>query len=71
MSLGWGAAVEAGLGITLRTATGLPGSVVPIDGLPAAPMVALSLHDGGRQISPAVSRLRDIVMESLAANLPF
>jgi len=64
------AAVEAGLGITLRTATGLPGSVVPIDGLPPAPTVPLALHDGGRRTSPAVSRLREIVSESLAANLP-
>jgi len=64
------AAVEAGLGITLRTATGLPASVVPLDGLPPVPTVALSLHDGGREASPAVARLRLIVKESLAANLP-
>jgi len=64
------AAVEAGLGVTLRTAVGLPAAVTVLDGMPATPTVALSLHDGGRDASPAVARLREIVVESLAANLP-
>jgi DNA-binding transcriptional LysR family regulator len=64
------AAVEAGLGITLRTATGLPAGVRLLDGLSPAPTVDLSLHDGGRTASPATARLRDIVRETLAANLP-
>jgi len=63
------AAVEAGLGITLRTAAGLPAGVTVLDGMPAAPTLDLCLHDGGRGVSPAVERLRAIVMETLAANL--
>jgi len=63
------AAVEAGLGITLRTATGLPAGVAVLDGMPPAPALDLCLHDGGRGASAAVDRLRAIVMETLAANL--
>jgi len=63
------AAVEAGLGVTLRTATGLPAGVAVLDGMPPAPVLDLCLHDGGRAASPAVDRLRAIVTETLAANL--
>ena len=63
------AAVEAGLGITLRTATGLPAGLTVLGDMPAAPTLDLCLH-GEREASPAVDRLRDIVMETLAANLP-
>lgn len=64
------AAVEAGLGVTLRTAVGLPAGLTLLEGMPPAPTLDLCLHDGGRGASPAVARLREIVMESLAANLP-
>ncbi len=69
------AAVEAGLGVTLRTATGLPASVRAIAGdvrLPASPVrsFAVSLHDGGRALEPAAARLRAIVVETFSANLP-
>jgi len=68
------AAVEAGLGITLRTAIGLPKRLTvaePKSGLPRLPMVDLYLHDGGRELSPAVSRFKEILLETLAENPPF
>jgi DNA-binding transcriptional LysR family regulator len=66
------AAIDAGLGVTVRTALGLPSSLVVLDkrvGLPAVPTIALCLHDARRALSPAANRLRDILMETLTANL--
>ncbi|WP_323120714.1 LysR substrate-binding domain-containing protein [Burkholderia alba] len=68
------AAVEAGLGVTLRTAIGLPdrvGIVRDATRLPQdLPSLAVSLHDGGRPLQPAAARLRDVVLEILADTLP-
>jgi DNA-binding transcriptional LysR family regulator len=64
------AAIEAGLGVTLRTAAGLPAGVAVIDGLPPGPRLDVCLHDGGRPLAPATGRLRAIVTETLAVNLP-
>ena len=69
------AAVEAGLGVTLRTAVGLPAGVHVLGdaaGLPPAPKtpLALCLHDGGRPLAPALARLRTVIVETLAENLP-
>jgi DNA-binding transcriptional LysR family regulator len=69
------AAVAAGLGVTLRTAIGLPAGLHllgPADGLPPVrePAVPICLHDGGRSLSPALARLRAIILETLSANLP-
>ncbi|NTG28713.1 LysR family transcriptional regulator [Agrobacterium rhizogenes] len=66
------AAVDAGLGVTLRTAAGLPESLVVLDersGLPPVPTIALCLHDAGRQLSPAANRLKAILVETLSHNL--
>ena len=66
------AAVEAGLGITLRTAAGLPASLVVLDqrsGLPSLPPIELSLHDGRRKLTPAVMKLKEILLDTLGANL--
>jgi DNA-binding transcriptional LysR family regulator len=67
------AAVSAGLGITLRTAVGLPNGVQPLPnaGLPSAPQPTLNLclHDGGRSLNAATSRLRSIVFETLPATV--
>jgi DNA-binding transcriptional LysR family regulator len=66
------AAVDAGLGVTLRTAAGLPKSLIVLDersGLPPVPTIALCLHDAGRELSPAASRLKAILVETLAHNL--
>lgn len=67
------AGVAAGLGITLRIATGLPPSLKRLgekDGLPPLPGVALCLNDGARSSSstsasaPALSQLRQVVIEN-------
>ena len=68
------AAVAAGLGLTLRTAIGLPSglrALGPADGLPRVrePAVPICLHDDGRRLSPALDRLRDIIRETLTTNL--
>ena len=67
------AAVDAGLGVTVRTAAGLPNQlgVLPKSfGLPALATTKLSLHDGGRELTPATTRFKEILLETLAANLP-
>jgi DNA-binding transcriptional LysR family regulator len=67
------AAVDAGLGITLRTMTGLPNQLVVLDKksrLPSLPMIDLTLHDGGRELTPAASLFKEILLETLTANLP-
>jgi DNA-binding transcriptional LysR family regulator len=66
------AAVDAGLGVTLRTAVGLPKSLAVLDidsGLPPAPQIALCLHTAGRALTPAAQRLKEILTETLSLNL--
>jgi DNA-binding transcriptional LysR family regulator len=66
------AAVDAGLGVTLRTALGLPPSLAVLDedaGLPPAPTIALCVHDARRELTPAASRLKNILIDSLTATL--
>jgi DNA-binding transcriptional LysR family regulator len=66
------AAVDAGLGITLRTATGIPKPLRVMEsksGLPRLPMVEVSLHDSGRELTPAATRFREILFETIAENL--
>jgi DNA-binding transcriptional LysR family regulator len=67
------AAAEAGLGITLRTAFGMPRSLQALDpasyGLPALPRVSLSLHRAGSDANPAVRRLSEILLDTLAEAL--
>lgn len=65
------AAVGAGLGLTVRTALGLPGHLAVLDGrsgLPDLPSVELCLHDGGRPLSPAALRLKAILLDTLPAH---
>jgi DNA-binding transcriptional LysR family regulator len=66
------AAVEAGLGITLRTATSVPKQLAAIksrSGLPRLGNVDLFLHDGGREPSKVISRFRETLLESLREHL--
>jgi DNA-binding transcriptional LysR family regulator len=66
------AAVEAGLGITLRTATSVPKQLAAIksrSGLPRLGKVDLYLHDGGREPSKPISRFRETLLESLREHL--
>ena len=67
------AAVEAGLGVTLRTAVGLPASLRVLDGeLPqiAEPALPVSLHNGGRALAPPLMSLQSAILATLQANLP-
>lgn len=65
------AAVEAGLGVTLRTAVGLPATLRVLDGLPliADPALPVCLHDGGRPLGPSSTSLRAAIVATLADRL--
>jgi DNA-binding transcriptional LysR family regulator len=66
------AAVEAGLGVTLRTAVGLPATLRLLDGLPsiADPALPVCLHDGGRALTPITASLRSVIAQTLTEKLP-
>jgi DNA-binding transcriptional LysR family regulator len=61
------AAVEAGLGVTLRTAVGLPATLRVLDGLRALadPALPICLHDGGRELASTPTSLRSAIFETL------
>ena len=65
------AAVGAGLGVGVRTPLGLPGSVRALTakeaGLPALPMLGLSLHRAEAEPAPAVAQLARIIVRTLTA----
>ena len=66
------AGVSAGLGITLRTAAGLPSSLRRLDekdGLPPLPKVDVCLHTAHRELSPALTQLRRVVVENAQNHL--
>ncbi|MGO8918802.1 MAG: LysR substrate-binding domain-containing protein [Stellaceae bacterium] len=66
------AAVDAGLGVTVRTAPSRPPHLAVLDasaGWPDLPLTDLSLHNAGRSLSPATSRLKDILLETVPASL--
>lgn len=61
------AAVAAGLGVTVRTAVGLPSSarVVEAAGLPPLPDIGLRLYRAEATLNPPAQRLHDIVLQAL------
>ena len=63
------AAAAAGLGVTVRTAYGLPSSVRALDhvdvGLPALPPLALELLRASSVPRPPVERLAALIIASL------
>ncbi|MFZ6874009.1 LysR substrate-binding domain-containing protein [Undibacterium sp. Di27W] len=61
------AAVAAGLGVTVRTAVGLPQHlrIIHSPTLPALPMLGLTLHRLDAEPDMAVQRLREIILETL------
>jgi DNA-binding transcriptional LysR family regulator len=62
------AATAAGLGVTVRTALGLPSPLAVMHkscGLPKLPQIALSLYTAQPEPSQAVARLREILIEEL------
>ena len=68
------AAVDAGLGVTVRTAEGMPDRLATLGSatgglkLPPLPTVDLRLHAADAEPSPAVRRLGDILAETMAAD---
>lgn len=64
------AAVNAGLGVSVRTSLGLPNNVRALTarqaGLPALPMLGLALHRAEAEPSSAVVQLADIIQRTLA-----
>ena len=65
------AAVDAGLGISVRTPAGLPAHLSILretSGLPKLPTVMLAMHVSAT-LPPAGGQLRDVLIESLAASL--
>lgn len=66
------AAVDAGLGVTVRTAPSRPAHLAVLDkaaGWPALPLTDLSLHAAGRRLSPATERLKDILLDTVPESL--
>lgn len=65
------AAVNAGLGVTVRTAAGLPPGTAPLapELLPALGQLGVVLHRAEDQPSAAVQRLAQIVVERIGTNL--
>ncbi|MGU3665426.1 LysR substrate-binding domain-containing protein [Methylobacterium sp. A49B] len=63
------AAAEGGLGITARTVVSLPKTLSVLDpvatGLPSLPNAPLTLHQAEAELSPAVARLTDILLETI------
>jgi DNA-binding transcriptional LysR family regulator len=65
------AAVGAGLGLTIRTPEGVPRHLRVLDKshrLPRLATVDLRLHAASRSPTPAVERLRQVLMETMAGN---
>jgi DNA-binding transcriptional LysR family regulator len=63
------AAAEAGFGVTVRTAFGVPRTLSMLDpqasGLPALPPISLALHRAQKAPTIVVSRLADILRETI------
>jgi len=63
------AAAEAGLGLTVRTTLAMPATLTAYrtedSGLPALPPAPLALHYADEEPSPAVTRLADILLETI------
>jgi DNA-binding transcriptional LysR family regulator len=71
------AAVDAGLGVTVRTPVGVPRTLRVVDpaaglaaGLPALPSTTLWLLDAMDTASPLVAELRALLVQSISAALP-
>jgi DNA-binding transcriptional LysR family regulator len=62
-------AVNAGLGVTVRTRTGLPPSLRMLEGMPALPQASIVLHSAEATPAPAVRRLAEIVRATLDLNV--
>lgn len=65
------AAVKAGLGISVRTPLGVPADLRTMDAkaaaLPALPQLGLALYRSEAELTPAVARLAELILQRLAA----
>jgi DNA-binding transcriptional LysR family regulator len=64
------AAVEAGLGVTVRTRAGLPTSLCELSGMPALPEIGLILHRAEAKPTDVIKRLSEIVKVYLKEVMP-
>lgn len=66
------AATAAGLGVTIRTGLGLPGTLAVIDeALPGPlPRIALTLHQAEAEPSPPARRLADLIGQAVSEMVP-
>jgi DNA-binding transcriptional LysR family regulator len=64
------AAVAAGLGVTVRTRAGLPGSVRVLRSLPRLAQMGLNLHRAEAEGSTAVRRLEELLLTQLEIVAP-
>jgi DNA-binding transcriptional LysR family regulator len=60
------AAVDAGIGVTVRTPAGLPRRLCALAGLPALPSIGLALYQSESLSDPTVTKLVELVGDSLA-----
>jgi DNA-binding transcriptional LysR family regulator len=66
------AAIDAGLGLTVRTTANVPDRLTVLDRgmkLPSLPAVHLCLSSAGRTLAPAAQRLKDVLLETFPAHL--
>ena len=66
------AAVKAGLGITVRTPVGIPNGLErlgPKCGLPELPAIDLSIHSTRQNPTPAVARLKSLLIEAVVDSI--
>src|SRR5262249_56629396 len=66
------AAVDAGLGLTVRSAAVVPSHLKRLTaprGLPALPSVRLGLLSAGGEPSPAAAKLKEILQQTLKTGL--
>ncbi|RQP25369.1 LysR substrate-binding domain-containing protein [Piscinibacter terrae] len=59
------AAVDAGLGVTVRTAIGVPASLRLLDGMPALPAIGLDLHRAEASPTAVVQQLESLITAHL------
>lgn len=64
------AAVEAGLGVTVRTRAGLPTNLCELSGMPSLPEIGLILHRAEAEPTDVIKRLSEIVKVYLRAVMP-
>jgi hypothetical protein len=63
------AAVDAGLGLTVRTRAGLPARLQVLQGLPRLPSIGLALHRAEAEPAAAVQRLEALFVAYLKESL--